>query len=87
MIIINGIKIEGSGVQNIRVNGNTVTVNGDIVGTNFNNPLEVRITEGTVANIEADGSVHANDVTGNLSAGGSVYCGDVGGSLNAGGSV
>lgn len=25
MIIINGIKIEGSGVQNIRVNGNTVT--------------------------------------------------------------
>ena len=87
MIIINGIKIEGNGVHNIRVNGSTVTVNGNIVGSNFSGSIEVRVTEGDVANIEADGSVTAGNVTGNVAAGGSVRCENVGGDVSAGGSV
>lgn len=85
-IVINGIRIEGN-LHNVRVNGNTVIVNGDVIGTDFKNPLEVRVLEGAVANIEADGSVHAGEVTGNVSAGGSVHAEDIGGNVSAGGSV
>ena len=86
-IIINGIRIEGNGVHNISINGKTVTVNSNVIGTDFKNPLEVRVLEGAVANIEADGSVHAGKVTGNVSAGGSVHAEDIGGNVSAGGSV
>lgn len=88
-VIVDGVEI--SGVQNTA--GVSITSGGT---------LEVRVLEGRLGNLRADGSihcenvegsvnaggsVHANDVNGNASAGGSVTCGDVGGNASAGGSV
>lgn len=88
-VIVDGVEISGV----VNTNGVSITSGGT---------LEVRILEGRVENLRADGSihcanvegsvnaggsVHAENVNGNASAGGSVTCGDVGGNASAGGSV
>lgn len=52
-----------------------------------NKILEVRIVEGTVESLTADGNVVALGVHGSVSAGGNVKTDSVGGSVNAGGNV
>lgn len=78
---------------NIKIVGNKVYIDGRLVegdlGTS-SNTLDVRITEGTLQSLEADGSVEVADgvkILGSVSAGGSVDCDCVGGSVNAGGSI
>lgn len=83
-VTINGVTYEGS---NIRVNGNTVLIDGQSIGSNFTTPLEVHIVEGVLNELHADGSVRCNNVAGSVRAGGSVSCDRVDGNVSAGGSV
>ena len=107
-ITIGGVKVTG---DNIEIRNGKVIVDGvefdgvmNTAGVSITNggTLEVRVLEGRLGNLRADGSihcenvegsvnaggsVHANNVTGNANAGGSVTCGDVGGNASAGGSV
>lgn len=72
----------------VTVRNGQVVYNGDVVGNvSNNNKVEIRVLEGTIHKLEADGAVNCNDVTGNVSAGGSVNCDNIGGNANAGGSI
>jgi hypothetical protein len=83
-ISINGSVVTG---RNIHINGRRVTVDGKDMGQDFTSPLEVRVLEGVIEELRADGSVNCNNVTGSVHAGGSVNCDDVGRDVSAGGSV
>lgn len=83
-VTINGVTYQGS---NISVQGSTVKIDGKVIGSSFTSPLEVRVLEGVIGEITADGSVNCGDVAGSVEAGGSVNCDDVGGDVSAGGSV
>jgi hypothetical protein len=89
-LVINGVEIEGD-VQNIQVKNGQVILDGkDFTGqvnAQGSNILEVRITEGWVNHVMADGAVNCKEVHGDVDAGGSVNCGNVGGDVDAGGSV
>ncbi len=77
--------------RNVTINGTTVMVDGKIVDANVSasqQKLEVRVLEGTIENLRADGSVSCGDVTGSINCGGSANVdGNVGGSVNSGGSA
>lgn len=92
-INIGGVSVSG---KNIEIKNNQVFVDGvQIVGSLNTNgasistggTLEIRVIEGCIENLRADGSIHCGDIAGSADAGGSIRCGDVGGSANAGGSV
>lgn len=83
-VTINGDVVMGS---NIHIVGRRVIVDGKDLGKDFTSPLEVRVLEGVINELHADGSVNCNDVAGSIRAGGSVNCDDVGGNVSAGGSV
>lgn len=83
-ISINGDVVVG---RNIHISGKRVIVDGKDIGKDFTSPLEVRVLEGSINELHADGSVNCNDVTGSIRAGGSVNCDYVGGNVSAGGSV
>jgi hypothetical protein len=86
-INIGGVKVTGN---NISIVNNKVYIDGNLMEGDpavAGGILEVRILEGTVEHVSADGSVTAGSIKGNVSAGGSVTCDCVGGSLTAGGSV
>lgn len=83
-----GIKIGVGNSSSIKTRGCQVWVNGKQVEGDFSQSDELHITlEGTVASIDAGGSVECQNVQGNIDAGGSIQCRDVGGSIDAGGSV
>lgn len=83
---INGVSVTGN---NIELRNGVVYVDGvEIKGVQSGGKIaEVRILEGIVHSVTADGSVAAGDVTGSVSAGGSVNCDNIGGNVSAGGSV
>lgn len=92
-LIIGGVKVTGN---NIEIRNGTVIVDGVVVSgvqtaagspLSGNNAVEVRVLEGRVENLKADGSINAGNVEGDVQAGGSVNCDAVKGSVNAGGSV
>ena len=87
-IKIGGIALTGNDISIIN---NKIYIDGKLVEDDSivakNGILEVKITEGVVENLSADGSVSAGSVKGNINAGGSINCDCVGGSVNAGGSV
>lgn len=88
---MNSVTINGKtyrGVHSISVVNNRVIVDGKPVdhGKVENGILEVRV-DGVLDKLEADGSVHCNDVRGYVQAGGSVTCDNVGSTVQAGGSV
>lgn len=83
-LTINGKRYTG---KNIEVINSRVIIDGIEVGNDFTSPLEVRVLEGFVQEIKADGSVMCGHVGGNVSAGGSVNCDAVDGNVSAGGSV
>lgn len=83
-ITINGKTFTGN---NVDVVGGRVIIDGVEQMSGQSGVLEVRVLEGTIHNLKADGSVSCNNVTGNVAAGGSVNCDDVGGNVAAGGSV
>lgn len=85
-VTINGRKIIGG--RSISVVNSTVIVDGKKVdvGEVKNGILEVHVT-GLIENLEADGSVTCENVSGTVQAGGSVHCDSVGGNVQAGGSV
>lgn len=89
---MNKITINGktfTGVGSVTVSNNRVMINGKSVdyGKAEDGILEVKVLEGTIEHLEADGSVVCNDVRGSVQAGGSVSCKSVGGTIQAGGSV
>lgn len=65
----------------IKVDGKTVDV-----GKVKDGILQIKV-EGTLDNLETDGSVTCGDVRGDIQAGGSVSCENVSGSVMAGGSI
>ena len=77
--------------NNISITNDRIVIDGKDVTDQYDirpvGILEIRVLEGTIGSLTADGSVSCNDVTGDVSAGGSVKSGDVQGSVNAGGSV
>jgi len=83
-IVINGQTFTGN---NVDIVGGRVIIDGVEQMSGQSGILEIRVTEGTIHNLKADGSVNCLNVTGNVSAGGSVNCNDVGGNVAAGGSV
>lgn len=83
-IKINGVTYSGN---NIEVIGTSVSIDGKPVDGTFKSPLEVRVVEGVLHELKADGSVICGHVTGNVTAGGSVNCDDIDGNVTAGGSV
>ena len=86
MFNIGGISVSG---HNVSITNGQIKVDGIVIeGAGVQNGiLEIRIVEGVIENLSADGSVKANQIKGNVSAGGSITCDCVGGSINAGGSV
>lgn len=92
-INIGGVTVSGNNIQIF--NGKVIVDGVEISGVNNTNGvsistggvLEIRVLEGKIENLQADGSITCGDVGGNADAGGSIKCGDVGGSANAGGSV
>jgi len=83
-IIINGVPYVGDRVE---VRGGVVFVDGKQAAQPTGTVLEVRVTEGVLQELIADGSVNCGEVRGNVTAGGSVNCDNVGGGVRAGGSV
>lgn len=89
-VSLNGRSFSGG---NISIVGSKVYIDGKLVEGDLgivNNTLDVKITEGTLNSLEADGSVDVADgvrILGSVSAGGSVDCDCVGGSVSAGGSI
>lgn len=85
-IIINGVRIQANG-KNIRVQNNSVYVDGKLVEEGLTGTVEIRF-EGDLASLKTDGSAKINgNVEGYVDTGGSCKCGDVGGYVDAGGSV
>lgn len=82
-ITINGLTISGN---HIRVQGNEVFIDGSrLSGLEIvNQKLEIRILEGVLESLTADGSVYCGDITGPVSAGNHVTCNNVGGNISAG---
>jgi hypothetical protein len=87
-------------VTTLKINGTTITVEGNGSVSFINNRLVVGgktieigsspeiIIEGNCGEIRCDCSVTVNgNVNGNIDCGGSCKCGDVSGSIDAGGSV
>lgn len=92
-INIGGVQVTGN---NIEIRNGKVIVDGVVIeGVNNTNGvsisgggvLEVRVLEGRVENLKADGSITCGNVEGSANAGGSVRCDDVKGNANAGGSI
>lgn len=92
-ITIGGVTITGN---NIQIKNGVVTVDGVVVdgvqntagmSISAGGAVEIRVLEGRVENLNADGSINAGSVEGSVRAGGSVNCDAVKGSVSAGGSV
>lgn len=85
-VSIGGVTVTGN---NIEVKNGVIKVDGvEIEPLNKTGGiLEVRVLEGRVENLKADGSISAGNVEGSVQAGGSVNCDVVKGSVSAGGSV
>lgn len=84
---IGGIKVTGNSIS---IQNSKIYIDGKLMEDNpivTDGILEVKIIEGVVENLSADGSVTAGAVKGNISAGGSIDCDCVGGGVKAGGSV
>lgn len=92
-IKIGGVTVTGNNIQIL--NGRVIVDGVEISGVNNTNgvsiasggTLEIRVLEGRVENLQADGSIYCGDIGGSASAGGSINCGDVDGKVSAGGSV
>ncbi len=88
---MNSVTINGKtyfGKRSISVSNSRVIIDGQEIdaGKVKNGILEVHV-KGTIENLEADGSVTCENVSGTVQAGGSVHCDSVGGNVQAGGSV
>lgn len=95
-VSIGGVRVTGN---NIEIKNGVITVDGIVVDGVTNTSgvsisaggstqiVEVRVLEGRVENLKADGSINAGSVEGSVQAGGSVNCDAVKGSVSAGGSV
>jgi len=83
-VTIDGRSFSGRSVSII--NGRVI-IDGVAQGGTLSGVVEIKITEGVLAELKTDASVSCGSVTGNVSAGGSVNCDRVGGSVTAGGSV
>lgn len=92
-ISIGGVKVTGNNIEirNGTVIVDGVTINGvqntNGVSISSGGVVEVRVLEGRVENLRADGSITCGNVEGSVNAGGSVNCDAVGGDARAGGSV
>ena len=84
-IVINGVSIDIDG-NNVSVRGGTISVDGIAVASGLSGNVHIS-WDGSLASLDADGSVECGDVHGNVNAGGSVKCHHIEGSVNAGGSV
>lgn len=88
---MNKVSINGRTFNSSRtvvvMNGRVIVDDHEVnVGRVKNGILEIKVT-GTLENLETDGSVTCENVTGTVQAGGSVTCDNVGGNVQAGGSV
>ena len=86
-IQIGATKYVGSKIQEA---GGKLYIDGKLVEDarpNRDGILEIRIVEGTVENVTADGAVTAGSVKGSIKAGANVICDCVGGSVTANGNV
>lgn len=79
-ITINGVSYTG---DNVSIVGNSVVIDG-VTQSNTKGPFEVRVIEGVLNSLNADGSVVCGAVAGSVTAGGSVTCDDVKGDVYAG---
>lgn len=78
--------------NSLQIDNNSVYVDGtkidDLSQAGIRNGIvEVRVVEGVLDSLRADGSVTTGSVKGSVKAGGSVTCDCVGGDVSAGGSV
>lgn len=83
-IYIDGRRFDGNTIE---IRNGRVKIDGKLQDGELSGTVEIKLTEGTLASLAADGDVTCNDVRGNVSAGGSVRCNNIGGTLQAGGSV
>ena len=83
-ITINGVSYSGN---NITMRGGKVIIDGVVQDQTVAGVVEVRVSGGTLASLDCDGSVTCNDVKGNVNAGGSVKSATIYGNANAGGSI
>lgn len=83
-ITIDGRTFQGNSVQ---IRNGVVRIDGVAQEGTVSGVVEVRVIEGVLGLLEADGSVICGDVGGNVSAGGTVHCNTVSGHVSAGGSV
>lgn len=84
---LNGRTFTGASVC---VRDNEIWVDGNLVEagpSNTQRVLEVRVLEGRINDLSADGYITCGAVEGDVSAGGYVTCGAVGGDVSAGGYV
>jgi hypothetical protein len=75
---------------NISIIGGQVWIDGKRVDGDLDlrgGTLDVRVLEGSIESLKADGNVSCGAVSGSVSAGGNATCDSVGGSVNAGGNV
>lgn len=73
--------------RSITIRNGIVTIDGVVQDGTLHGQVEIKVTEGIIERLEADGSVTCGEVRGNVSAGGSVHCENVCGNVSAGGSV
>ena len=73
--------------RSVIIRNDAVIIDGKTQDGTLYGVVEIRITEGVLASLETDVSVHCGAVAGNVVAGGSVNCESVGGNVQAGGSV
>lgn len=73
--------------RSVSIRNGVVTIDGARQDGTLSGQVEIKITEGVLERLEADGSVTCGEVRGDVMAGGSVRCGDVGGTVQAGGSI
>jgi hypothetical protein len=88
-IQVNGQTLTVPDGANISISGDTVTVNGDLIGASLTAGIQRLVIEGNCGSITTQrASVEVTgDVTGDINAGSSVRCGNVNRSVSAGGSV
>lgn len=65
--------------RSVSIRNGVVTIDGVRQDGTLSGQVEIKITEGVLERLEADGSVTCGEVRGDVMAGGSVRCGDVGG--------
>lgn len=84
-ITINGKKYEAPEGKTLKVDGNKVYIDGELVAEGFKSQvLDIR-WEGPAINVESEGDIHCGDIQGSVNAGLNAHVeGSVGGDVKAG---